>query len=150
PKIEAEKNTLTFEQANATLKQLQETFALKRAAAAANIKVLDIRRDRSDQTMKQAESNAGKMLIVSPLPGVAGIRTTWKSGGAPVEFTEGDEVRAGQPVVEVVNPAAMRVRARVNQADVNELRLGQDVKVGLDAYPDLSFQGHIVQISPIG
>jgi HlyD family secretion protein len=150
PKIEAEKNTLAFEQAQATLKQLQEAYGLKRAAAAANIRVLEIRRDRSDQTMKQAESNAEKMLIVSPLPGVAVIKTTWKSGGAPVEFIEGDEVRAGQPVVEVVNPAVMRVRARVNQADVNELKVGQPVKVGLDAYPDLTFQGDIAQVSPIG
>jgi multidrug resistance efflux pump len=149
PKIEAEKNTLAYEQAQATLKQLQDSFPLKRAAAAANIKALAIRRDRSANTMRQAESNADKMLIVSPLPGVAVIKTTWKSGGAPVEFIEGDEVRPGQPVVEVVNPTAMRVRARVNQADVNELRVGQPVQVGLDAYPSLSFPGNITQISPI-
>ena len=149
PKIEAEKNTLTYEQAQATLKQLQESYGLKRAAAAANIKSLEIKRDRSATTMKQAESNAEKMLILSPLPGVAVIKTTWKNGGAPVEFIEGDEVRPGQPVVEVVNPAAMRVRARVNQADVNELAIGQSVQVGLDAYPNLTFQGSIVQISPI-
>src|SRR5262249_12745636 len=67
-----------------------------------------------------------------------------------VEFAEGDEVRAGQPVVEVVNPAVMRVRARVNQADINELRTGQTVHVGLDAYPDLAFTGTVTQISPIG
>jgi len=149
PKIEAEKNTLAYEQAQATLKQLQETYGLKRAAAAANIKSLEIKRDRSAQTMKQAENNADKMLILSPLPGVAVIRTTWKNGGAPVEFIEGDEVRPGQPVVEVVNPASMQVRARVNQADVNELAVGQPVQVGLDAYPNLSFQGSITQISPI-
>ncbi|HWK09680.1 MAG TPA: efflux RND transporter periplasmic adaptor subunit, partial [Vicinamibacterales bacterium] len=149
PKIEAEKNTLAYEQAQATLKQLQETYTLKRTAAAANIKALEIRRDRSAATMRQAESNADKMLILSPLPGVAVIKTTWKNGGAPVEFIEGDEVRPGQPVVEVVNPAAMRVRARVNQTDANELAIGQPVQVGLDAYPSLSFQGSIVQISPI-
>jgi hypothetical protein len=59
-------------------------------------------------------------------------------------------VRPGQPVIEVVNPAVMRVRARVNQADMNELRVGQKVRVGLDAYPDLSFDGAIDQVSPIG
>jgi multidrug resistance efflux pump len=149
PKIEAEKNTLAYEQAQATLQQLQESYGLKRAAAAANIKGLEIKRDRSAATMKQAESNAEKMLILSPLPGVAVIKTTWKNGGAPVEFIEGDEVRPGQPVVEVVNPAAMRVRARVNQTDVNELRVGQPVRVGLDAYPSLSFDGTVTQISPI-
>src|SRR3954466_3162479 len=150
PKIQAEKNTLGFEEAEAKLKQLQETYDLKRRAAAADIKILEIRRDRSETTMRQAESNAEKMLVTSPLPGVAVIKTTFKNGGNMTEFMEGDEVRPGQPVVEVVNPAVMRVRARVNQADMNELRVGEKVRVGLDAYPDLSFDGAIDQVSPIG
>jgi hypothetical protein len=100
--------------------------------------------------MKQAEQNAEKMMIASPLPGVAVIKTTFKNGGNMVEFMEGDEVRPGQAVIEVVNPAVMRVRARVNQADMNDLRQGQNVRVGLDAYPELSFPGVIDQISPIG
>ena len=149
PKIEAEKNDLAYEEAQAQLKQLQETYNLKRADAAADIRVLQIRRDRSQTTMTQAESNAERMLITSPLPGVAVIKTTWKNGGNLMEFAEGDEVRTGQPVVEVVNPAAMRVRARVNQADINDLRTGQPVRVGLDAYPELSFTGTVQQISPI-
>ena len=150
PRIQAEKNKLAFEEAEAKLKQLQETFALKRRAAAADIKILEIRRDRAETNMKQAESNAERMLIASPLPGVAVVKTTWKNGGNMMEFMEGDEVRPGQPVVEVVNPAVMRVRARVNQADMNELRVGQPVGVGLDAYPELAFTGTVDQISPIG
>jgi hypothetical protein len=43
----------------------------------------------------------------------------------------------------------MRVRARVNQADVNELQVGQPVRIGLDAYPALSFDGRVAQISPL-
>ena len=37
----------------------------------------------------------------------------------------------------------MRVRARVNQADISDLKTGQVVRVGLDAYPDLSFTGTV-------
>jgi hypothetical protein len=44
----------------------------------------------------------------------------------------------------------MRVRARVSQADINDLVVGQTVTVGLDAYPELSFDGRIAQISPLG
>ena len=149
PKIEADKNTLAYEAADAQLKQLQETYALKRLSAQADIKLLDISRARAETQMKQAEANADRMRVVSPLPGVAVIRATWKQSGL-LEYTEGDEVRTGQPVVQVVNPAAMRVRARVNQADMNDIRVGQPVAVGLDAYPDLSFTGRVTQISPIG
>lgn len=149
PKIQAEKNTLALEEAQARLKQLQETYDLKRRAAAADIRVLQIRRDRSANTMKQAETNASRMLITSPIQGVAVVKSTWKATGM-AEIAEGEEVRPGMPVVEVVNPAAMRVRARVNQADIDELAVGQAVRVGLDAYPELAFAGRVDQISPLG
>ena len=149
PKIQGEKNQLAFEQADATLKQLRATYELKRRAAAADIKILVIRRDRAETAMTHAEANAEKMLINSPIAGVAVLKTIWK-GGNMAEVQEGDEVRSGFPVVDVVNPASMRVRARVNQADMIDLRAGQPVDVGLDAYPDLHFSGTITQISPLG
>jgi HlyD family secretion protein len=149
PKIQGEKNQLAFEQADATLKQLRATYQLKRRAATADIKILEIRRDRAETAMKHAEANAQKMLITSPIAGVAVLKTIWK-GGNMAEIQEGDEVRSGFPVVDVVNPSSMRVRARVNQADMNDLRAGQRVDVGLDAYSDLHFTGRVSQISPLG
>jgi HlyD family secretion protein len=62
---------------------------------------------------------------------------------------EGDEVRAGFPFMQVVNPARMQVRARVNQADIEQLRTGQNVHIGLDAYPELSFTGKIDSIAAV-
>jgi HlyD family secretion protein len=149
PRVQAERNTLALEEARARLKQLQQTYDLKRRAAEADIRVLEIRRDRADTAMQQAASNADRMLIKSPIDGIAVIKTTWK-GNNMAEIQEGDEVRSGQPVIDVVNPATMRVRARVNQADIDDLQVGQSVHVGLDAYPDLSFTGRIQQMSPIG
>jgi multidrug efflux pump subunit AcrA (membrane-fusion protein) len=149
PKIQVEKNTLALEEAEVKLKALKQTYDLKRQAALADIKVLEIRRDRSSSAMRQAASNADRMQIKSPIAGIAVIKTTWK-GSNMAEIQEGDEVRTGLPVLDVVNPATMRVRARVNQADVRELKNGQAVGVKLDAYPDLAFNGTVDQISPIG
>jgi HlyD family secretion protein len=149
PKIYAEKNALGLEQAQATLKQLKATYDLKRRAAEADLRILRIRRDRAQNAMKQAEGNAERMAIHAPIGGMAVLKTVWK-GSTMAEVQEGEEVRAGVPVVDIVNPAAMRVRARVNQADVNDLKVGQGVRIGLDAYPDLRFTGRIAQISPLG
>jgi len=149
PKIQVEKNQQALDQADATLKQLRTTYDLKRKAAEADLRILKIRRDRSENAMKQAEANAEKMAMVAPIDGMAVIRTVWKTNNL-AEVQEGEEVRAGVPVVDIVNPSTMRVRARVNQADINDLRVGQPVRIGLDAYPDLSFDGKISQISPLG
>jgi HlyD family secretion protein len=147
-KIQAEKNDQALEEAQARLKQLKATFDLKRVAAEADLKVLHIRRNKAENAMKQAETNATRMEIHSPIAGLAVIRTVWKTSNQS-EILEGEEVRAGVPVVDIVNPAVMRVRARVNQADINDLAVGQPVKIGLDAYPDLAFTGRVTQISPI-
>jgi HlyD family secretion protein len=149
PKINVEKNKLALEQAEATMKQLKATYELKRRAAEADIRILQIRRDRAANAERQAAGNADRMSIHAPLRGMAVVKTIWK-GNNMAEVQEGEEVRAGVPIVDIVNPNAMRVRARVNQADVNELQVGQSVRVGLDAYPALSFDGRIAQISPLG
>lgn len=149
PKINVEKNKLALEQAEATMKQLKATYDLKRRAAEADIRILQIRRDRAANAERQAAGNAERMSIRAPIGGMAVVKTIWK-GNNMAEVQEGEEVRAGVPIVDIVNPNAMRVRARVNQADVNELRVGQAVRVGLDAYPALSFEGRIAQISPLG
>lgn len=148
PKIQAEKNHQALEQAEATLKELRATFDLKRKAADADLQILKIRRDRAENAMLQAESNAERMAVRAPIDGMAVIRTMWKTETMS-EIQEGEEVRAGVPVLDIVNPARMRVRARVNQADINDLRVDQKVRVGLDAYPDLAFEGRIAQISPV-
>jgi multidrug resistance efflux pump len=148
PKIQAEKNTQALEQAVARRDQLRKTYDLKRKAAAADIRILEIRRDKAANAMKMAETNASRMEIRSPISGLAVIRTMWKTNGM-AEILEGEEIRAGVPVVDIVNPEKMRVRVRVNQADIEDLQTGQPVRVGLDAYPDLSFGGRVAQISPI-
>ena len=149
PRIDIEKNQLNLEEATARLKQLRETYQLKRHAAAAEIRVLEIQRDRALNAARHAEQNSEKMAVRSAIDGVVVFNPIWKSNQL-ADVQEGDEVRAGVPFLNVINPAAMQVRARVNQADVSQLRTGQNVTVRLDAYPDLVFPGTVDRIAAIG
>jgi multidrug resistance efflux pump len=148
-RIDAEKNQENLEEAKATYEQLRETFDLKRKAAQAAIRSLEIQRDRTKQTMDHAKANSDKMQIRSPLDGVVVLNTIWKQGTMG-EVQEGDQVRPGVAFMQVVNPAAMQVRVHANQQDFPSLQLGQTAKVRLDAYPEMVFQGKVDQISPIG
>lgn len=147
-RIDAEKNLQDLLQARATYQELTQTFALKRQAAEAELRILEIQRDRALTAMKWAEGNTKKMLVRSSMDGVAVINSMWK-GGSMSDVQEGDEVRAGFPFMQVVNPQHMRVRARVNQADIGAIRIGLPVQIGLDAYPELSFQGRVDTIAAV-
>jgi len=146
--IDSEKAQEDLDQAKATLQQLRETFDLKRKAARAAIRILEIQRDRTQQTMIHAQANAELMQVHSPLDGVVVLNTIWKEGKMG-EVQEGDQVRPGVPFMQVVDPSRMQVAAQVNQEDFRALKVGQRVKVRLDAYPEMVFDGKLEQISPV-
>src|SRR6185437_12083742 len=148
-RIDAEKNQEALAEAQQNLKQLQHTFELKRQAAAADIRTVEIQRDRARATMLYAESNAQKMSIPSPMDGVVVLNNVWL-GSRMGQVQEGDEVRAGVPFMKVVDPSEMRVRVEVNQEDLPELHTGQSATITLDAYPKLSFQGTLEELDPLG
>lgn len=148
-RILAEKNTLAMEEAEARLKQLQDTGELKRRAEQSEVRILEIQRDRARVAMEQAEQNATRMVVKTPLPGVVVLRMNWR-GGQMVEIQEGEEARPGMPIMLVVDPSAMLVRVKVNQADVHLVKAGQPARVSLDAYPGLEFTGRVEQVAPVG
>jgi HlyD family secretion protein len=148
-RIDAEKAQETSDEAKATLEQLRETFGLKRKAAEAAIRILEIQRDRTDQIMLHAQGNAQLMQIHSPIDGIAVLTTVWKQGKIG-EVQEGDQVQPGVPFMDVVDPSKMQVRVLANQEDFLSLQVGQRSRVHLDAYPELVFPGRLEEMAPIG
>jgi membrane fusion protein (multidrug efflux system) len=148
PRIEAEKNTLALDRALARFEQLGKTFALKREAAAADLRILEIRRERAERALRYAEANAKLMEVRAEFPGLVVIKRTYRTESL-VEFAEGDEVRPGTAILEIVDTSAMRVRAQLNQADARLVQAGQPATVGLDGFPDLQFTGEIESVTPL-
>jgi multidrug resistance efflux pump len=148
-RIDAEKAQEALDEARATLAQLKQTFLLKRKAAAASIRMLEIQRDRIRETMAHAQSNAALMQTRSPIDGIVVYTTIWKEGTMG-EVQEGDQVRPGVSFMQVVDPSEMEVHVQVNQEDLAGLQVGEKARVHLDAYPDLAFTGKLESIDPIG
>jgi len=147
-KIDAEKAEEALEEAKTTLQQLRATFDLKRQAAQAGIRLLEIQRDRAKQVMDHAQANAALMQIRSPIDGIIVLNTIWKQGKMG-EVQEGDQIRPGIAFMQVVDPSRMQVRALVNQEDFLALRIGVPARIHLDAYPELVFNGKLEEMAPI-
>jgi HlyD family secretion protein len=148
-RIDAEKAQQDLDEVQATLAQLRETFALKRRAARAAIRILEIQRDRTQQIMAHAQADAELMQIRAPLDGVVVLNTIWKQGKMG-EVQEGDQLRPGIPFMQVVDPSVMQVRVLANQEDLLSLHVGQPARVHLDAYPELEFPGRLEEMAPVG
>ncbi|PYT97879.1 MAG: hypothetical protein DMG38_18140 [Acidobacteria bacterium] len=148
-RIDAEKNQEAVDEAQATLKQLKETYQLKRAAAGAGIRIQEIQRDRALEAMRYAQSNASKMTVRSPMAGVVVYNTIWL-GSRMGTVQQGDQVHPGLPFLSVVDPSQMEVRVEMNQVDLLKVHPGMHAKMHLDAYPGIELGATLEDLSPLG
>jgi multidrug efflux pump subunit AcrA (membrane-fusion protein) len=148
-KIDAEKNEQALAEAEATLKMQQETLDLRQASAVAEIRLLEIKRDREKLSMDQARINYDRLIVKAQVPGMVVYQPFWKSSKIGT-VQEGDQVWPGLVFMQIVDTSAMAMRARVNQLDAKHIQVGGSAEIHLDAYPDMRLSGRVESISPLG
>jgi membrane fusion protein, multidrug efflux system len=60
----------------------------------------------------------------------------------------GDYIKAATPVFALVSTRDVWVRANFKEVQLTHMRVGQPVKVWIDAYPDHTFAGRVASLSP--
>lgn len=79
-----------------------------------------------------------RRTIKAPFNGVVGLRNVFL----------GQYIQPGTDVVRLEDTTLMKLRFTVPQTDIPEIRLGQDVEIFVDAYPEIPFSGKISAIEP--
>ena len=146
--IDAEKYKLAAEQAEATYKQLLAESDLVIEQQQAQIRVQQLNLDQSAIELKRAEMNVQRMTIKSPMDGIVVMQSIVRNGEFG-QIQEGDQVFAGQPFMQIVDPTSMVLNATVNQVDAERLRLGMKSTVRLDAYSDIEIPGTLIGIGAL-
>jgi len=77
--------------------------------------------------------------VLSPINGVVGR----------VHLDKGETVSPAIPIAEVVNMDKVRVRVNVVERDLPKVKEGQVCQLKVDAYPDETFEGKVVIVSPV-
>ncbi|MFL2669303.1 MAG: HlyD family secretion protein [Alphaproteobacteria bacterium] len=138
-----------FRKAEQAFQQAQAEVAAAKAAliqaAADREQLLVLDRKISMLAHREAEVSAQRerqllnlrdRIITSPVDGVVD-----KTFVNPSEF-----VLAGQRLLMVHDPKKIWVSANVKETDLRHIKIGSVVTVGVDAYPDKSFEGRISKI----
>ena len=107
------------------------------AAAAANEEVA-----RAEAAMQGAADNLRKTRFTAPFDGVVSALNV-EQGEIVIMGTMNNP---GTQILTVSDLSRMLVRADVDETDVVDVHLGQKAKITVDAFPDTSFPGTVVEI----
>jgi HlyD family secretion protein len=100
------------------------------AAAEANVRALEA-------ALAKAEWNLAQKRQIAPQAGLV----------YDTLFREGEWVAAGRPVVVLLPPPNIKVRAFVPEARIGAIQVGQDLRVTVDGVPE-PYLGKVTYISP--
>lgn len=123
----------TLFEGNAATRASYEDAANRRNQAETNF-------ENAKATLKQAEVDLSYAYIYSPIDGVVLDRavntgqTVAAAFATPTLFTIAEDL------------TKMQVEADVDEADIGQVRVGQQVKFSVDAYPDDVFSGTVSQV----
>ena len=144
-RIDAEKYKLAVEEAELKYKQLVAEAGMVDESQRAQIRASELDRDQSRIELQRAENNVKRMTIKAPMDGIVVMQSIVRNGEFG-QIREGDQVAAGQPFMQIVDPASMVLNGTVNQVDAERLRLGMKAMIRLDAYPDVELPGTLIGI----
>lgn len=90
--------------------------------------------------LDKASAQANYMKLIAPADGLIIKR----------DGEIGEIISAGQPVLYLSCCAPLRITAEVDEEDISAIKIGQDVLIQADAFPDKTFDGKISAITPMG
>lgn len=108
-------------------------------AKAQEITVREAAVREAESTLAMAELNYKYSLLNAPISGII----------TSVPVKPGETVMKGTLIAALIKTDSLYVEAFVDEADVGKVRIGQDVYISMDAYPDRTFHGKIYMISPV-
>ena len=134
--IDQEKNRVKLEDAQAHVASLKRSDRAHDAAEIAEIRVLELQRDRQHVAVDRSQNNIRKLTLRAPLGGMVALENVWRQGSFG-HASEGDQLWPGSPIARLFDPNQMEVDVAISEADRAVLSHLKKATVHLDAFPTI-------------
>lgn len=136
--LERAERQLDQDKRNYALKQKQDAFKVQRSIEEVN---------RQRETVDEIERLFDAMNVKAPQPGMV-IYGNDRFGN---KIKVGSTVSRWAPQIAMLpDMTSMISKTFINEIDISRVKVGQKVKVGIDAFPDKEFDGIVTTVANIG
>ena len=151
--IEGAKSRLDVGISEGELKQVNTVLTAHGDTQQADLDRLQQRKDKTVRDVGRAKGYLTKSVLRAPQDGIVNILPNFRAQGsfgtAPPAFKEGDRAWTGAAIAEIPDLANMRIDLKLEEVDRGKLKLGQKVRVRIDAIADRELPAELDWISPI-
>ena len=143
-----EEGKLSLRQAEISLEQARQQVAAQRLIDSAEVRSLQLKIKQAEIEVNKSLSDLAKLRLIAPANGLVIYKEIWK-GGETGKIKVGDTPWRGQALIELPDLSVMLVETAVSEVDISKVKVGQEVEVRLDAYPEPTFHGEVIDIAAL-
>ncbi|MEM6772852.1 MAG: efflux RND transporter periplasmic adaptor subunit, partial [Bacteroidota bacterium] len=137
---------IELERAERDYKQLERKYVLSQEKAQTQINEIMADLNKQQLRLQRLQDLASEFTIKAPKAGMVIYARSWNG-----KVKAGSQLQAWDPVVaELPDLSEMVSKTYVNEVDISRVRKGQEVSLGVDAFPDKVYTGVVIQVANIG
>ncbi|MGB3548804.1 MAG: efflux RND transporter periplasmic adaptor subunit [Saprospiraceae bacterium] len=137
---------IDMERAERDYKQLEQKYLLSQEKAQSTISEIMADMRQQQIRLNTLQDLAGQFTITAPKAGMVIYARSWNG-----KVSAGSQISSWNPVVaELPDLSDMVSKTYVNEVDISRVRVGQEVSIEVDAFPDKRYSGTVVQVANIG
>ncbi len=148
---EAEKLLTDYEESKRELDRTQARVRSKLAQARAQLESKKATYSLQAERLEKWEKQLKACTIRAPSPGevvyASSMGSRWERRNRPIEI--GGEVRERQKIISIPDSSEMKVEIKVHETWIDKIRVGQQTKIMVPAFPEKSFTGKVLKKAPM-
>lgn len=138
---------IELERAQRNYTQAVENYSVTLKKAEADMQEINTSIKKVKSQYDKMVEMMGEFTVHAPKAGMVIYQRGWEGQKKGV----GGKVSEWDPVVaELPNLKEMKSKTYVNEIDISKVKVGQDVRIGVDAFPDKSYTGKVMEVANIG
>jgi len=138
---------LNVARAQRALENAKKTYKIKVQQAQANMKDAEFNMRRPERRVEEISKVMNKFEITAPKRGMVIYAKERRGDKRKV----GSMVSSWDPSVATLPDLSVMIsRTYVSEIDINQVRMGQKVRLGVDAFPDRKYTGEVIKVSNVG
>ncbi len=138
---------ISLEKAQRAFDQALSNYDLKVQQARADFKDLELTLSKQRRKVNDMREIIEKFIIKAPSDGMVIYKREWNGAKRKV----GSEISPWDPVVATLpDLSSMISKTYVNEIDVSKVKVGQKVRITVDAFPEKSYTGTVTSVANIG
>jgi HlyD family secretion protein len=135
------------ERAQRNYNQAVENYEVKLKKAEADMQEINTSKKKVQSDYSKMVTVLNQFTIFAPKSGMVIYRRGWDGQKQGI----GSQISVWDPVVaELPNLREMKSKTYVNEIDISKVKVNQEVRIGVDAFPDKKFTGKVIEVANIG